>query len=52
MDESSTYSQKINQLLEPRGLLLSTTPNVARLGNVLAMTSGLSIHDPYSGFGP
>jgi len=44
--------KEINRVLKPGGLLLVTTPNVARLGNVLAMTDGLSIYDPYSGFGP
>jgi hypothetical protein len=38
--------------MKPGGLLVVTTPNVARLGNVLAMADGRSIYDPYSGFGP
>jgi len=44
--------KEINRVLKPGGLLLVTTPNVARLGNVLAMSDGLSIYDPYSGYGP
>jgi SAM-dependent methyltransferase len=44
--------REINRCLKPNGVLITTTPNVARLGNVFAMIDGTSIYDPYSGFGP
>ncbi len=43
---------EIHRVLRPSGLLVLTTPNVARLGNVLALVAGANIYDPYSGFGP
>jgi SAM-dependent methyltransferase len=44
--------REINRCLKPNGILITTTPNVARLGNVFAIINGASIYDPYSGFGP
>jgi 2-polyprenyl-3-methyl-5-hydroxy-6-metoxy-1,4-benzoquinol methylase len=44
--------REINRCLKPNGILITTTPNVARLGNVFAIIDGASIYDPYSGFGP
>ena len=44
--------KEIRRVMRPGGLLLVTTPNVARFGNILAMAEGRSIYDPYSGFGP
>lgn len=43
---------EINRVLEPGGTIVLTTPNVARVGNVLALLDGANIYDPYSGFGP
>lgn len=44
--------REIRRVLAPNGLLVLSTPNVARLGNVLSMIEGLNIYDPYSGHGP
>lgn len=43
---------EINRVLEPGGVLILTTPNVARLGNVLSLVEGSNVFDPYSGYGP
>ncbi len=44
--------REIRRVLRPGGCLVLTTPNVARLGNVLALVAGENLYDPYSGFGP
>lgn len=43
---------KIRRVLRPDGVLVLTTPNVARLKNVLVLAAGGNIYDPYSGYGP
>jgi SAM-dependent methyltransferase len=44
--------REIHRILVPGGLLVLSTPNVSRLGNVLSMVEGVNIYDPYSGHGP
>jgi SAM-dependent methyltransferase len=44
--------KEIHRVIKPDGLLLVTTPNVARFSNIIAIGEGRSIYDPYSGFGP
>lgn len=44
--------REIHRVLKPGGRAIVTTPNVNRLGNVVAQVDGRSIYDPYSGFGP
>ncbi len=43
---------EIHRVLKPGGSVVLTTPNVARLRNVLALVGGENLYDPYSGFGP
>jgi SAM-dependent methyltransferase len=44
--------REIHRVLKPGGALILTTPNVARIDNVMAMVHGANIYDPYSGYGP
>jgi SAM-dependent methyltransferase len=44
--------KEINRVLKPGGLAVVTTPNVARMGNVVALIDGRGMYDPYSGHGP
>jgi SAM-dependent methyltransferase len=44
--------REINRVLRSGGRLVLTTPNVNRLQNVINMTAGENIYDPYSGHGP
>jgi SAM-dependent methyltransferase len=44
--------REINRVLRSGGRLIVTTPNVNRLQNVIGMTAGVNIYDPYSGYGP
>lgn len=44
--------QEISRVLKPNGLLIVTTPNVARLENVARLVAGANVYDPYSGYGP
>jgi glycosyltransferase involved in cell wall biosynthesis/SAM-dependent methyltransferase len=43
---------EIRRVLKATGILVVTTPNVARLENVNKIFSGQNIYDPYSGYGP
>lgn len=40
------------RVLKPDGVLVLTTPNVARFENVAALIEGRNLYDPYSGYGP
>lgn len=51
MDPLATLRQ-IHRVLRPDGALILTTPNVARIDNVLRLLHGANLYDPYSGFGP
>jgi SAM-dependent methyltransferase len=44
--------REINRILAPGGRLVVSTPNVNRLQNVVSITAGENIYDPYSGYGP
>ena len=44
--------REIKRILKPKGFLILTTPNVARLENVARLIAGANIYDPYSGYGP
>jgi SAM-dependent methyltransferase len=43
--------REINRVLAPNGHLILTTPNMARLENVLRLVAGEGTGDPYSGNG-
>lgn len=44
--------KEIKRVLKPGGLIVLTTPNVARLDNRLRLLAGKNINDRYSGHGP
>jgi SAM-dependent methyltransferase len=44
--------REVKRVLKPNGSLILTTPNVARLENVVRIIAGANIYDPYSGYGP
>jgi SAM-dependent methyltransferase len=44
--------REISRILKPDGILVLTTPNVARIENVVALVEGRNLYDPYSRYGP
>ncbi len=44
--------REISRVLKPGGLLVLTTPNAARIENVVALVEGRNLYDPYSAYGP
>lgn len=44
--------RQLHRVLKTGGRLILTTPNVARLANVVRLIEGGNPYDPYSGFGP
>lgn len=44
--------KQMHRVLKPNGVLILTTPNVARIDNVLRLVHGVNLYDPYSGYGP
>lgn len=43
---------EISRVLKPGGTLVLTTPNVARLENIVALIEGRNLYDPFSKYGP
>lgn len=43
---------ELKRVLKPGGLMILTTPNAARLENVIALMEGGNIYDPFSAYGP
>ncbi len=43
---------QVHRVLRHDGVLILTTPNVARLENVARLIGGENLYDPYSGYGP
>jgi SAM-dependent methyltransferase len=43
---------ELKRVIKPGGSLILTTPNAARLENVLALLEGRNVYDQYSGYGP
>lgn len=43
--------REINRIMKHTGVLILTTPNVARLENIAKLIAGDNIYDPYSGYG-
>ena len=52
VNDPSKVFREIRRVLKPSGMLILTTPNVARLENIAKLMSGENIYDPYSGYGP
>lgn len=51
LDDPVAVLKGIKKILKKDGILVLTTPNVARLENVARLISGANLYDPYSGYG-
>ena len=43
---------ELKRVLKPGGLMILTTPNAARLENIVAFVEGRNMYDPFSAYGP